>query len=157
MYNYIGYEKPISRVLFRPQKGGDNHLSGTPVARHLKRRYPEGRRAAGNPSLFGLAPCGVYRSRPVTRPLVRSYRTFPPLPAQLMPCGGLSLYGTIPKVTLAGRYPAHCPMELGLSSSAETQTRLSWSLIPTGRLYHIWGRGVKNAPTPCSMRKETIS
>ena len=71
--------------------------------------------------------------------------------------GGLNFYGTVPEVTLAGRYPAHCPMELGLSSSAETQTRLSWSLIPTGRLYHIWGRGVKNAPTPCSMRKETIS
>jgi len=32
--------------------------------------------------------------------------------------GGLHFYGTFPKVTLAGRYPAPCPMELGLSSYA---------------------------------------
>lgn len=30
--------------------------------------------------------------------------------------GGLNFYGTVPKVALAGRYPAHCPAELGLSS-----------------------------------------
>jgi hypothetical protein len=45
---------------------------------------------------------------------VRSYRTFPPLPAET---GGLNFYSTFPKVTLAGRYPAHCPVEPGLSSS----------------------------------------
>ena len=46
---------------------------------------------------------------------MRSYRTFPPLPDE---SGGLNLYGTFPEVTLAGRYPAHCPVEPGLSSNA---------------------------------------
>lgn len=32
-------------------------------------------------TLFGLAPDGVYLAGPVTRPLVRSYRTVSPLPA----------------------------------------------------------------------------
>ena len=45
---------------------------------------------------------------------MRSYRTVPPLPAN---AGGTHFCGTIPEVTLAGRYPASCPMELGLSSS----------------------------------------
>lgn len=31
--------------------------------------------------------------------------------------GGFLFYGTFPKVTLARRYLASCPMELGLSSS----------------------------------------
>ena len=38
----------------------------------------------GNPSLFGLAPCGVCPARRITAPAVRSYRTFSPLPE---PCG----------------------------------------------------------------------
>ena len=32
------------------------------------------------PSLFGLAPCGVYPASDVTAEAVRSYRTFSPLP-----------------------------------------------------------------------------
>lgn len=55
-------------------------------------------------------------SRTVTCTLVRSYRTFPPLPTFV---GGLSFYGTFPEVTLAGRYPAHCPVEPGLSSDTQ--------------------------------------
>src|SRR6185436_3020924 len=35
---------------------------------------------ASNAPLFGLAPCGVFPARPVTRTAVRSYRTFSPLP-----------------------------------------------------------------------------
>ena len=54
-------------------------------------------------------------SRLITQPLVRSYRTFPPLPAN---AGGLNLYSTFPRVAPAGRYPAHCPVEPGLSSNA---------------------------------------
>ena len=54
-------------------------------------------------------------SRPVTRPLVRSYRTVASLPAE---AGGLHFCGTGPKVALAGRYPAPCPVEPGLSSTA---------------------------------------
>ena len=42
------------------------------------RRPPGSRHAA--PSLFGLAPCGVYPAPAVTGRAVRSYRTFSPLP-----------------------------------------------------------------------------
>ena len=41
--------------------------------------------------------------------------------------GGLNFYGTVPEVTLAGRYPAHCPVELGLSSPVETDAIVSVS------------------------------
>ena len=37
--------------------------------------------------------------------------------------GGLNFYGTVPKVALAGRYPAHCPVELGLSSPLRKEGR----------------------------------
>jgi len=36
---------------------------------------------AALPSLFGLAPGGVYRAAPVARGAVRSYRPVSPLPA----------------------------------------------------------------------------
>ena len=52
-------------------------------------------------------------SQVITYLLVRSYRTVPPLPDK---SGGTLFCGTIPKVSLAGRYPAFRPMELGLSS-----------------------------------------
>ena len=41
-------------------------------------REPDSGPAA--PSLFGLAPCGVYPARCITAAAVRSYRTFSPLP-----------------------------------------------------------------------------
>ncbi len=67
-------EQTISRVLFPARRRGNDHSSGTPVARCLmqptrKRKsgqlseQPEGVRA----SLFGLAPDGVYQATPVTR------------------------------------------------------------------------------------------
>ncbi len=37
-------------------------------------------------SLFGLAPGGVYRARPVAVAAVRSYRTLSPLPAMPAVC-----------------------------------------------------------------------
>ena len=40
----VKYKQSISRVLYRSR--GDNHLSRACVAARLKRRYPEGRRAA---------------------------------------------------------------------------------------------------------------
>src|SRR5271165_3365579 len=48
------------------------------------------RRAAGffgpaRPSLFGLAPCGVYPACGLTAAAVRSYRTFSPLPQRDWP------------------------------------------------------------------------
>jgi len=39
------------------------------------------------PSLFGLAPCGVYPASTVTVGAVRSYRTFSPLPERGRPNG----------------------------------------------------------------------
>ena len=64
---------------------------------------------------FPIRSCSVWGlpSRPVTRTLVRSFRTFPPLPVCT---GGFRFYGTFPEVALAGRYPAHRPVEPGLSS-----------------------------------------
>ena len=40
------------------------------------------------PSLFGLAPCGVYHASDVTVGAVRSYRTFSPLPATAFTAAG---------------------------------------------------------------------
>ena len=50
-------------MLIKPSsvpQSGDNHLSRLPVARKLKRRNPEGSAGSFIPSLFGLAPNGVY-------------------------------------------------------------------------------------------------
>jgi hypothetical protein len=53
---------------------------------HSSRLNASGRYAAPHdslrqlPSLFGLAPCGVYPASGVTVEAVRSYRTFSPLP-----------------------------------------------------------------------------
>jgi len=59
-----------------------------PVAGHLKQPTREHARVVRRGSasrplvpLFGLAPSGVCRAVPVTRPAVRSYRTVSPLPA----------------------------------------------------------------------------
>jgi len=103
------------------------------------------------PSLFGLAPCGVYPAPGVTAGAVRSCRTISPLPQRWSfrnggrtrlggptrvlrfqggpPAGseeaGRGSRGGILSVALAvheplrsrpGRYPAHCPLEFGLSS-----------------------------------------
>ncbi len=66
--------------------GADGHSSGMAVTSHLvqptrmagrKPPWPEGR-----PSLFGLAPGGVYPADAVTGIAVRSYRTLSPLPRQ---------------------------------------------------------------------------
>ena len=46
------------------------------------------------PSLFGLAPCGVYPASVVTAGAVRSYRTFSPLPTGhpgICPSGQISV------------------------------------------------------------------
>ena len=52
------YEHPVSRVLFRLH--GGNHLSRPAVTCRFKRHNPEGSASRIIPSLFGLAPCGVY-------------------------------------------------------------------------------------------------
>ena len=117
------YEQSISRVLFRLR--GDDHLSRPPITRRFKRHNPEG--SAGNiiPSLFGLAPGGVYlasRSPDCWCALTAPFHPY------LHEAGGLHFCGTIPGVTPAGRYPAPCPTEPGLSSDARcARGRLSCS------------------------------
>ena len=71
---------------------------------------PENRPAAsGYPSLYGLAPGGVYRAVPVTGNAVRSYRTLSPLPRDSRSGHGrFAFCGTFPGVAPAGRYPAPC-------------------------------------------------
>ena len=80
--------KPNSVCRFRQ----DGHSSGPRITARLKRptrrlwrtepaRVPgEAEALPGNPSLFGLAPCGVCPARRITAAAVRSYRTFSPLP-----------------------------------------------------------------------------
>ena len=77
-----GSEPPVSRILF-PEPVARN---GAAVM-YLPRRLPAGSSdlPGDSPggvfaSLFGLAPCGVYRAPDLTARAVRSYRTFSPLP-----------------------------------------------------------------------------
>jgi hypothetical protein len=87
-------------------------------------------------TLFGLAPCGVLPATDVAAGAVRSYRTFSPLPAF---AGGIFSVPLIRQVTLPGRYPAHCPVELGLSSRPGTSPRpgalrrFGETIIPLGQ------------------------
>ncbi len=76
-------------------------------------------------SLFGLASGGVCQRLAVTRSPVRSYRTLSPLP---VPLGGhrrSTLCCTFRRLTTPGRYPAPCPVELGLSSGSRNHRRSS--------------------------------
>ena len=90
----------------------DDHSSGASVAGGFVRptrtvgwKQPWARGPA--PSLFGLAPGGVYRAAAVAVSAVRSCRTFSPLLAGLLPKRYL-FCGTFPRVAPAGRYPAPC-------------------------------------------------
>ncbi len=112
-------EQPTRRFWLSPRLRLGNLFAWAYRASTL--RPPEEERI--DPCLFGLAPCGVYHADRLTPAAVRSYRTLSPLPslglrrglggllsvalAVLPPCGGSP-----------GRYPAHCPLEFGLSSPA---------------------------------------
>lgn len=106
-------EHSISRVLFRFRDG--NHLSRPPVAERLQRLNPEGSAGRIIPSLFGLAPCGVYQAARLPGRWCALTAPFHPYPRPTDE-GGFRFYGTFPEVALAGRYPAHRPVEPGLSS-----------------------------------------
>jgi hypothetical protein len=56
------------------------HLLEPPVAYRADTPRRLVLEALASPSLFGLAPCGVYPARCLTAAAVRSYRTFSPLP-----------------------------------------------------------------------------
>ena len=111
MHYDIGYEKPISRVLFR--------LAAATII-YLGRRLPAGssdstRKVDGPPLSFPIWSCSMWGlPKPAGHPTAGAL--LPHLSTLTDQIGGLNFYGTVPKVTLAGRYPAHCPVELGLSS-----------------------------------------
>ena len=100
--------------------GGDNHLSGTSVAERLKRHYPEGRRAAFILPYLVLLHVGFTQASRLLDCWCALTAPFHPYRSEI---GGINFYGTIPKVALAGRYPAHCPVELGLSSPLRKEER----------------------------------
>jgi hypothetical protein len=55
-----------------------------------------------DPSLFGLAPCGVCHARVITAAAVRSYRTFSPLPRRFDQASVSTEFGGLEET--AGRY-----------------------------------------------------
>ena len=87
---------------------------------------------AAHPSLFGLAPCGVYPAPDVTAGAVRSYRTFSPLPCALrrrryLLCGTSRLEAlTLRSRTLSGTLP--CGVRTFLSRPCDRQRPPSCSL-----------------------------
>ncbi len=109
-----GTYKPSS-VLRTSRSGG--HLSSPGVTTGVMRPT---RGQAGRPYvlLFGLAPGGVYHALDVTIEAVSSYLAISPLPAPFQRKGRWRCIfcGTFRRVSPPGRYPAPCPVELGLSS-----------------------------------------
>lgn len=61
-------------------------------------------------------------SEPVARLLVVSYTTIAPLPSGHTLPQAVSFCGTVPGVAPAGRYPAPCPVEFGLSSNTTSRS-----------------------------------
>ena len=145
MIPFCCHKQSVSRVLFR--LCGDNHLSRHDSCLPAQATLPGRFRGPHHP--FPIWSCSVW-GLPKPASHLTAGALLPHLSTLACKAGGLNLYGTFPKVTLAGRYPAHCPVELGLSSPVEW-TRLSRFLIPTRRLYHIWGTGVKSHPSPCAV------
>ena len=143
VYAVIPLGAALPRTLISDLPGGFGHcltpqrrrpVAGGPAGAAFRRRAGTGREPCSGsalPSLFGLAPCGVYPASGLTAGAVRSYRTLSPLPQRR---AGKPTRGCPPKrgsrggifsVALAvreplrsrpGRYPAHCPSEFGLSS-----------------------------------------
>jgi len=84
----------LPRTLISDLPGGFGDCIEQPerAPRHVKSRLNASGRCAAPPgswqtlpSLFGLAPCGVYPAPGVTAGAVRSYRTISPLPRQDWP------------------------------------------------------------------------
>ena len=91
-----------------------NHLSGTNVTDSLKRLSLGTRSMASR--VPRLAPGRGLPSQHLSMLLVRSYRTFAPLPVPFWPLA-VFFCGTLLTVTRTGRYPASLAIgEPGLSS-----------------------------------------
>ena len=100
-------------ISHKPSSVLSNHLSRLTVTNKLKRRT---QRRDGQPlKCLSIRSCSKWglHSREVAITLVSSYLTFPPLPELPQ---AVYLCCTFLQVTLTGRYPAPCPVELGLSS-----------------------------------------
>ena len=118
---------PRLQVACKPNSVEDDHSSRRRIATPLKRptrRFPAvpanrdrnpGSRAGTSthprpgsgrriPSLFGLAPCGVYPATAFTGGAVRSYRTFSPLPQAMKPMAVFSLWHW-PSLSLDAQIP----------------------------------------------------
>jgi hypothetical protein len=115
-------QKAVSRVLFRRFPDGDDHSSRVSVTGHLKQPTRGLERAAlscpttARRPLRGFAPGGVYLATTVTGRAVGSYPAVSPLPPTRVAGRRSALCCTIRRIAPPGRYPAPCPMELGLSS-----------------------------------------
>src|SRR6202161_1710225 len=83
------------------------------------------------PSLFGLAPGGVYHAGSVAGPAVRSYRTFSPLLPSLAGGKRFVLCGTFPGVAPAGCYPAPYVDGARTFLSQGLSTRVGAAVRPT--------------------------
>ena len=91
---------PLGRRL----PGASSNLPGRPDPNTIPKRVLTHRFA---PSLFGLAPGGVYRAADVAADAVRSYRTISPLPQRTQNMPRRCIFcGTVPGFTPAGCYPA---------------------------------------------------
>ncbi len=120
--------KPVSRVLSSCAASGMTPRTSGVAIIYLGRLLPAGSsdqpgRAAGHRICAPTWSCSGWGlpSQPVSGLLVRSYRTVAPLPVLERAIGGLHFCGTFPEIALAGRYPAPCPVELGLSSRAASR------------------------------------
>ena len=97
---------------YKPSSVIGGHLS-RPIVTGGFKRNPESLTGRLKRSFVSCCGWGLHRGR-VARPRVSSYLTFPPLHAGSR--HAVSLCCTFPGVAPAGRYPALCPMQLGLSS-----------------------------------------
>ena len=116
--------RPISRVLSAPFDAGRPFLRTRLTARLARPTRTTERECscarAALPSLFGLAPGGVYRAAPVARGAVRSCRPVSPLPAGCRSAlrGRFVFCGTFPRVAPPDVIRHRIPVEPGFSFTA---------------------------------------
>jgi hypothetical protein len=107
----ISARRPVSRVLSRALPPLDGHSSGTPVAGRLARPTRESGAEgtwAGCPAPFSylvLLPVGFTVPAPLPEPRCALTAPFHPYRGPEGPWRS-DLCGTVPKIALAGRYPA---------------------------------------------------
>ena len=111
-------QKLFVREACKPSSVIGGHLS-RPIVTGGFKRNPESLTGRLKRSFVSCCGWGLHRGR-VARPRVSSYLTFPPLHIRRY---AVSLCCTFPGVAPAGRYPASCPAQLGLSSHLPARGR----------------------------------